>query len=337
MQTGGRGAGPSGKHHLTAIFWVARWLGIVGLLAVAFGVSVAPVGAADSDLALVGMPTNMTVTATQLGGAVVNYTLPTNGDPDDTDGVITCTPNTGSVFPIGTTTVTCILNDPSDDTNNPVSASFTVTVTPGLPATLTLSPGNTTVGLFTPVTETATVEDQYGNPVANGTVVNFSVTGANTVSSSPTTVNGQASLTYSNSATFPGTDTLTATAVGGSNPSATATITWTLPASTPYASLGLYNPTNPYVYLGASTAGSGGPSGFLTWQGGGVSLLTLHFTALVASGPDATLFGTATMMGGPTVEFRLDAVAGLGGTVELRLSNGYDSGTLHLLSVRVSP
>ena len=65
-------------------------------------------------------------------------------------------------------------------------------------------------------------------------------------------------------------------------------------------------------------------------------MLTARLTALVASGPDATLFGTATLSTGQAVVFRLDAVAGAS-TVRLRLSDGYDSGVVHVLGVRVTP
>ncbi|HUZ02651.1 MAG TPA: putative Ig domain-containing protein [Thermomicrobiaceae bacterium] len=213
---------------------------------------------------------------------------------------------------------------------NTASMSATVTWTPGPPAAVTLAPGTTTDAVGTPLTETATVRDQYGNAVADGTTVNFSVSGTTTTGGSATTTNGQASFAYD--AIFPGTDMLAATAEGGSTPSATATITWTLPASTPGAHLGLANRSNPYVY-GAISSGAGG---VLTWRSTPVNFLTLHLTALVASGPNATLFGTATLSSGQAVTFRLDAVAG-SRTVRLRLSTGYDSGTLHLLSVTVSP
>ncbi len=42
---------------------------------------------------------------------------------------VSCTPASGSTFPVGTTTVTCTVRD-SDDTNSPVSASFQVVVQP---------------------------------------------------------------------------------------------------------------------------------------------------------------------------------------------------------------
>ena len=162
--------------------------------------------------------------------------------------------------------------------------------------------------------------------------VDFTVHGITTTSGVVDTTGGQAAFTYT--ADLPGADTLTAFA-NGTSASATATITWVVPASTHYASLGVANFTTPYVYGTAST-GSGGPSGLLDWRAPQVTLLTEHFTALVASGTDATLFGTATLSTGWTVTFRLDAATGTN-TVRLRLSDRYDSGVLHVMSVRVSP
>ncbi len=53
-------------------------------------------------------------------GAVVSYSAPT---PTGNCGVITCTPPSGSFFPVSTTTVTCT------EPNNSATCSFTVTVT----------------------------------------------------------------------------------------------------------------------------------------------------------------------------------------------------------------
>jgi hypothetical protein len=81
----------------------------------------------DNDLALTNTPSNMTVDATSPSGAVVSYTPPTVVDADSPLPAVSCTPASGSTFAIGTTTVNCSVSD-SDDTNSPVSASFTVTV-----------------------------------------------------------------------------------------------------------------------------------------------------------------------------------------------------------------
>jgi hypothetical protein len=83
--------------------------------------------APDADLALTNVPGNMTVNATVPGGAVVNYTPPTVTDEDAVKPTVGCLSASGSLFAIGTTTVTCTVTD-SDDSNSPVHASFMVTV-----------------------------------------------------------------------------------------------------------------------------------------------------------------------------------------------------------------
>jgi hypothetical protein len=76
----------------------------------------------------IAQPANITTDATGPSGATVTYPLPAVTDPDDTTPpTAVCSPPSGSVFPIGTTTVTCTATD-SKDLNSPVSTSFTITV-----------------------------------------------------------------------------------------------------------------------------------------------------------------------------------------------------------------
>jgi hypothetical protein len=73
-------------------------------------------------------PIRLLTDATGPSGATVTYPLPAVSDPDDTTPpAAVCTPGSGSVFPIGTTTVTCTATGP-DDANSPVQVTFTVTV-----------------------------------------------------------------------------------------------------------------------------------------------------------------------------------------------------------------
>jgi hypothetical protein len=67
---------------------------------------------------------NRTVNATGADGAVVTF-APTVSDLCDPSPVMNCVPPSGSVFPIGTTTVSCTGSDAS---GNAFSNSFTVTV-----------------------------------------------------------------------------------------------------------------------------------------------------------------------------------------------------------------
>lgn len=81
----------------------------------------------DPDLA-VSQPQDVTVGATGPTGATVSYPAPAVTDPDDgTAPVAVCTPASGTVFVIGTTTVQCAATG-SDDTPSEVTTSFTVTV-----------------------------------------------------------------------------------------------------------------------------------------------------------------------------------------------------------------
>ena len=86
-------------------------------------------GTADTDLAITGVPANITTNATTSAGAVVTYALPTAVDEagDSPAAAVSCTPASGSTFAIGTTTVTCVASD-ADDTPGAVSQSFSVTV-----------------------------------------------------------------------------------------------------------------------------------------------------------------------------------------------------------------
>ncbi len=82
---------------------------------------------------------NIDVFATSAAGAVVNYALPTYGDNCSATISLTSGLVSGSTFPIGTTTVTYNVVDPSGNT---ATCSFDVTVT-GIPPVI-VSPGNIT-------------------------------------------------------------------------------------------------------------------------------------------------------------------------------------------------
>jgi len=84
-------------------------------------------GIEGADLSI-AQPADITTDATGPSGATVTYPLPAVSDPDDTTApAAMCTPASGSVFPIGTTTVTCTATD-GNDLNSPAHATFTVTV-----------------------------------------------------------------------------------------------------------------------------------------------------------------------------------------------------------------
>lgn len=75
---------------------------------------------------LVGVPDDMTVTARGAQGATVTYDVATATDAVDGARLVRCTPESGSVFSPGTTTVTCTA---TDSLGNAATASFNVSIT----------------------------------------------------------------------------------------------------------------------------------------------------------------------------------------------------------------
>jgi hypothetical protein len=101
--------GPDGN------IWFASRDGWVGRIEVA---------AADTTAPTITVPDGITVGATSPSGAVVTYSVSAT-DADDAVASLSCTPASGSTFPIGTTTVTCTATDTH---GNSSTASFTVHV-----------------------------------------------------------------------------------------------------------------------------------------------------------------------------------------------------------------
>ena len=126
-----------------------------------------------------------------------------------------------ATFTAGTTPGTAVITTTADSR----VATATVTLIPGPPYTLTLAVHPTTLvadGSSTAAL-TATVTDRYGNPVADGTPVDFTLAPAlGNISPDPaTTANGIALATFT-AGTVTGTATITATA---DSRVATATVT----------------------------------------------------------------------------------------------------------------
>jgi hypothetical protein len=125
----------------------------------------------------------MTVLANTPGGAVVNYTPPTAVDEDRrATASVTCNPPPGSTFPITngpfTTGVTCTATDP-DDSNSPVSASFSVTVL--VPSYQPLTPARITD------TRPRSGYPNAGRTLGPGATLNVQITGVGGVPASDPT------------------------------------------------------------------------------------------------------------------------------------------------------
>jgi hypothetical protein len=72
-----------------------------------------------------GMPSNITKEATDPSGATASWSAPTTSDTVDGTVGVTCTPDSGSTFALGTTTVNCSATDAAGNTTR---GSFNVTV-----------------------------------------------------------------------------------------------------------------------------------------------------------------------------------------------------------------
>ena len=120
--------------------------------------------ASDTTPPTLSMPAAVVVEATSAAGAAVGFTVTATDDVDPNPTVV-CTPPSGSVFPLGVTTVGCTATDGS---GNSASGSFTVAVVDTTPPTLTLT-ANTVVDATGP----------------GGAAVSYAATATDTVDSSP--------------------------------------------------------------------------------------------------------------------------------------------------------
>jgi N-acetylneuraminic acid mutarotase len=95
---------------------------------------------------------NVTAEASGPGGAAVSYSPPATHDAVDGDGVATCSPASGSIFPIGHTTVTCSAADPAG--NHAIDSFFDVLVADTTPPVLTV-PADISIVLTTAAASSA--------------------------------------------------------------------------------------------------------------------------------------------------------------------------------------
>jgi hypothetical protein len=176
----------------------------------------------DTTAPVLTVPGNVTASATSSSGGVVSYPVATASDSVTASPTVTYSKASGTVFPMGTTTVTVTATDAA---NNVSTGTFTVTVTDTAGPVLTL-PGN--------VTANATS--------SSGATVSYpAATASDNVTASPTVTYSKASGTV-----FPmGTTTVTVTATDAANNVSTGTftvtvsryspiITWPIPASIGY-------------------------------------------------------------------------------------------------------
>jgi hypothetical protein len=130
-----------------------------GALSATFDLTNTPTPPSDTDLAI-GTVADITTPATSPGGATVTYTPATATDEDGAAPTVTCDPPPGSLFPMGTTTVTCSASDP-DDTPSSVSSAFVVVVQGAATQLIDLAAAVTTVGPGTSLLDKISAAEQY--------------------------------------------------------------------------------------------------------------------------------------------------------------------------------
>jgi hypothetical protein len=93
----------------------------------------------DNPPSFADVPQNVSVEANGPNGSAVSYTMPTAVDDQDGPRPVTCSPEPGSTFPLGDSTVTCTATDSGGNTGQ---ATFTVTVRDTTPPSLLAPAGH---------------------------------------------------------------------------------------------------------------------------------------------------------------------------------------------------
>lgn len=259
---------------------------------VSFGVTTAWRPPSDTTPPVLTMPAGISAEATSPAGASVNYPLPAATDNTDPAPSVSCSPVSGSIFPLGAATVTCTATDAS---GNSSSGSFTVTVADTTAPSITC-PAN--------IVAEATS--------ASGAMVSYpGATASDAVTVSPVIV-----YSVATGSTFTlGTTTVTATATDGAGNSAVCSFTVTVQDTTPPVVTPPSNITVPATEAGGAR-GSAWPAlaAFLAGGSAGDAVDPAP-TRLIpqVAGVDAdntTLFPVGTT----TVTFRFRDVSGNTGT-----------------------
>jgi hypothetical protein len=162
----------------------------------------------DTAAPTITCPEDMTLECTSEDGAIAMFEA-TAEDTGDADPTIVCTPPSGSVFPLGTTTVECVATDAS---GNSSSCSFDVTVVDTTPPVITC-PDDLTVECAGP----------------DGAVATFDATATDECDEAPVVV-----CTPASGSLFPlGTTTVECTATDASGNSSTCTFEVSVVDTTP--------------------------------------------------------------------------------------------------------
>jgi peptidoglycan/xylan/chitin deacetylase (PgdA/CDA1 family) len=220
---------------------------------------------------------NVTATTTSASGTTVTYTLPVVTDNISTGLVATCTPVSGSLFALGSTTVTCTAADTATPSNHATS-TFVVNVSASVPVNAAPVAANqsvsTTKNIALPIALTATDSDSA------------TLTFATTSNPAHGTISGTgATLTYTPTTDYVGSDLFTFTASDGTSTSNTATISITVNAT----------PNNTPVATAQSVSLEKNASASITLAGTDTDNDTLTF-ATSSNPAHGTLSGTGSIL-----------------------------------------
>jgi HYR domain len=158
------------------------------------------------------VPASSSNQATSAAGAPVSWTIAAS-DNIDPSPTISCTPSSGSTFPLGTTPVSCTASDDAGNTSAPVS--FDVSVVDTIAPTLSL-PGNQQVETENPSGTAVTYSASASDTVAGALSAGCSPASGATFPVGTTTVNCSANDGHGN--TTPGSFTVTVVLVDHTAP-----------------------------------------------------------------------------------------------------------------------
>ena len=151
----------------------------------------------DTKPPVITVPGPSTLEAIGPAGAVAHWPAPTAADETDGTVPVTCSPESGLMFPLGVNTVTC---HAADAAGNTATASFTVTVHDTTPPTITIStPVAGAVALHQTIAATYSCADAGSGvascvgPVASGSPIDTGTVGTRTFSVNATDAVGNAS------------------------------------------------------------------------------------------------------------------------------------------------
>jgi hypothetical protein len=297
----------AGDSYLFTLVW-SRFgaTGLTGTTAITFQVNV--VGNTPPTIHL---PGDLSAEATSPAGAAVSWTATASDAEDAVPPTPTCSPASGSTFPLGITTVHCSV---SDGGGLPDSGQFLVSVQdttspslvgmPGDQALTTSDPTGTTLTYTAPTaTDTADANPSVGCTQASGSRIPVGTTTVTCTARDGT--GNHVSASFRASVTFVPAVVWSAVwgePVGMSGDTLSASPSRTIPVKVDIFADGVEQTTGTAVLSWASCAGSAIGSGAMSWDGG---RWTGHLDASQLGGPGCYT-ATASLNGNAAGSFRID-------------------------------